>query len=153
MHPPSGRGQPSGGQLSPVVPFPCQPMTHDPGFPRPDSRLIETNIGLPPAETTPVSQQGLPEDLLREAAQRLGLVCLISGGLWLSNWLAVHLIHPMPGTFRIGELAMHRERPASARELCDRLARCEVEAAWTREDARVWWETRLEPEVAVSLVD
>ena len=45
------------------------------------------------------------------------------------------------------------ERPATARELCDLLGRCEVEAAWTREDARIWWETRLEPEVAVSLVD
>jgi eukaryotic-like serine/threonine-protein kinase len=45
------------------------------------------------------------------------------------------------------------ERPASARDLCDRLGRCGVEAAWTREDAKLWWETRLEPEVAVSLVD
>jgi hypothetical protein len=60
-------------------------------------------------DSTPASQQGLPDDLLREAAHRLGLVCLISGGLWLANWLAVHLIHPMPGTFRIGEVAMHRE--------------------------------------------
>jgi serine/threonine-protein kinase len=45
------------------------------------------------------------------------------------------------------------DRPASARELCDRLAECEVEAVWSREDARRWWETRLEPEAAVSFSD
>ncbi len=69
-------------------------MTHDFGFPRPDSRLIEADSGNPPAETTPVSQQGLPEDLLREAAQRLAFTSLISGGLWLANWLVVHFVHP-----------------------------------------------------------
>ena len=84
-----------------------KPMSHDLGFPRPDSRLIETDTGIPPAESTPVSQQGLPEDLLREAAQRLAYTCLISGGLWLANWLVVHLIHPLPGTFRPEEMALH----------------------------------------------
>jgi eukaryotic-like serine/threonine-protein kinase len=44
------------------------------------------------------------------------------------------------------------DRPTTARELCDRLGQCGVEP-WSREDARVWWETRLEPEAAVSLVD
>jgi serine/threonine protein kinase len=44
------------------------------------------------------------------------------------------------------------ERPATARDLCDRLGQC-VEKGWTREDARLWWETRLEPDAAVSLVD
>jgi eukaryotic-like serine/threonine-protein kinase len=43
------------------------------------------------------------------------------------------------------------DRPASARELCDRLDQCQVESPWTREDARSWWETRLEPEPVVSL--
>jgi serine/threonine-protein kinase len=43
------------------------------------------------------------------------------------------------------------ERPASARELCDRLGRCAVETGWTREDARRWWETRMEPEARVML--
>ncbi|MGH2708692.1 MAG: serine/threonine-protein kinase, partial [Actinomycetota bacterium] len=37
------------------------------------------------------------------------------------------------------------ERPATARELADRLLDCEVELPWTREDARLWWETRLDP--------
>lgn len=44
------------------------------------------------------------------------------------------------------------ERPATARELSDLLGES-VEQPWTREDARLWWETRLEPEALVSLVD
>jgi eukaryotic-like serine/threonine-protein kinase len=43
------------------------------------------------------------------------------------------------------------ERPPTARDLCDQLGRCEVETAWTREDARMWWETRMEAETAVEL--
>ena len=74
----------------------------------PDPRILQTDTGAGPDPTSP-SQQGLPEDLLSEAAQRLGLVCLISGGLWLANLLAVHLIHPMPDTFRIGAPEVHRQ--------------------------------------------
>ena len=48
-----------------------------------DRRLIETDFGSPSGGTTPVSQQGLPEDLLREASHRLGYTAFISGGLWL----------------------------------------------------------------------
>jgi hypothetical protein len=81
-------------------------MTPGPQLPAP-SRLIETEIGNPPADRTPVSRQGLPEDLLQEAAHRLGVVCLVSGGLWLANFIAVHLIHPMPGTLRAEQLALH----------------------------------------------
>ena len=84
-------------------------MIPDLHTPHPDSRLLQTEGGSSPPDLTPASQQGLPEDLLQEAAHRLGLVCLISGGLWLANWLAVHLIDPMPGTFQIGEEVMHRE--------------------------------------------
>jgi eukaryotic-like serine/threonine-protein kinase len=43
-------------------------------------------------------------------------------------------------------------RPGTARELCDRLGQCEVERQWTRDDARVWWETKMEPEKDVALV-
>jgi eukaryotic-like serine/threonine-protein kinase len=43
------------------------------------------------------------------------------------------------------------DRPRGARELCDRLGQCDVERPWTREDARVWWETRMEPEKQVVL--
>jgi hypothetical protein len=44
------------------------------------------------------------------------------------------------------------DRPSTARELCDRLGECEVETAWSREDARRWWETRMEPETLLPLV-
>jgi serine/threonine-protein kinase len=42
------------------------------------------------------------------------------------------------------------DRPASARDLCDRLSQCSVEP-WTREDAERWWEQRMEPERRVML--
>jgi hypothetical protein len=45
------------------------------------------------------------------------------------------------------------DRPPTVRELCDRLGECAVETAWTREDAKKWWETRMEPEVAVTFGD
>jgi plasmid stabilization system protein ParE len=45
------------------------------------------------------------------------------------------------------------DRPATARELCDRLGECDVETAWTREDARAWWETRMEAESVVRFSD
>jgi eukaryotic-like serine/threonine-protein kinase len=45
------------------------------------------------------------------------------------------------------------ERPESARQLCERLGQCDLESPWTREDARRWWETRLEPETAVTFSD
>jgi serine/threonine-protein kinase len=43
------------------------------------------------------------------------------------------------------------QRPASAWELADRLAKCEPNSTWTREDAQGWWQNRLEPEQAVAL--
>jgi eukaryotic-like serine/threonine-protein kinase len=47
-------------------------------------------------------------------------------------------------------LAKHpRGRPASAWDLADRLAECELADAWTREDARRWWQARLTPEPAI----
>jgi serine/threonine protein kinase len=45
------------------------------------------------------------------------------------------------------------DRPATARELADRLAQCEVTEAWTREHARLWWESRLVPEPVVTFGD
>ena len=101
-------------------------MTHDLGLPRPDSRLLETDSGIPPVEATPVSRQSMPEDLLiSPALDELMLACLKK---------------------------KPKERPASARDLCDRLGQCEVESGWTREDARQWWGTRMEPESLVALV-
>jgi serine/threonine-protein kinase len=43
------------------------------------------------------------------------------------------------------------DRPSSARDLADRFARCELGSSWTREDARRWWESRLEPVQPVTL--
>src|SRR5688572_19934079 len=77
-----------------VIPF-TSVMAPDSRLPSPDSRLIETEIGSPPVDRTPVSQQGLPEDLLREAAHRLGIVCLILAGLWAANFAVVHFVHPL----------------------------------------------------------
>jgi serine/threonine-protein kinase len=45
------------------------------------------------------------------------------------------------------------DRPASARELADRLARCEVDDQWSRQHAQLWWESRLAPEPLVALTD
>jgi len=67
-----------------------------------------------------------------------------------------HSMYSMPQTLEAVVLDCLKkkpsDRPATARELCDLLRDC-VEEPWTREDARLWWETRLEPEALVSLVD
>lgn len=51
----------------------------------------------------------LPEDLLREAARRLGIVCLAIAGLWAAEFALVHLIDPLPGTLEASQLARHAE--------------------------------------------
>jgi len=66
-----------------------------------------------------------------------------SGGMG-EVWQATHqlLVRPALEEIVLACLAKHpAERPASTRALADRLARCEVESPWTREDARRWWET------------
>jgi hypothetical protein len=70
-------------------------MTPGSQLPAP-SRLIETEIGNPPADRTPVSRQGLPEDLLQEAAHRLGIMCLVIAGLWIANLVLAHFLQPLP---------------------------------------------------------
>ena len=66
-----------------------------------------------------------------------------------------HSPFPMPAMLEETVLAClmkkPEERPATARELCDRLSRCEVDEPWTREDAQRWWERRMEPETLVAL--
>jgi eukaryotic-like serine/threonine-protein kinase len=61
-----------------------------------DSRLIQTQLGNSAPDPTPVSRQGLPEDLLRQASRRLGIICLVIAGLWIANLLMAHLIQPAP---------------------------------------------------------
>jgi hypothetical protein len=70
-------------------------MTPSPQLPAP-SRLIETEIGNPPADPTPVSRQSLPEDLLQQASRRLGIMCLVIAGLWIANLVLAHLLQPPP---------------------------------------------------------
>jgi hypothetical protein len=74
-----------------------------------DSRPLFAEIGTPAASRTHTGRQPLPEDLLREAAQRLGVVCLVIAGLLVANFLIVHFIHPLPGALSADELALHRE--------------------------------------------
>ena len=101
---------------------------------RAPDRLLETETGSPSSLRKHSSSLGLPEDVLREASRRLGVLCLISASVWLAC------------------LAKRPEkRPANAWELADQLSRCEVDSPWTREDARQWWHTRLNPEPAVTL--
>jgi hypothetical protein len=82
-------------------------MTPSSGLPAPSSRLIESEIGNPPADRTPASQQGLPEDLLREAAHRLGVVCLVAAFFLVANFPVVHFLYPAPETVRPENLARH----------------------------------------------
>ena len=45
------------------------------------------------------------------------------------------------------------DRPSNARELADLLTGCEVGGEWSREHARLWWGSRLQPEAALSFSD
>ena len=84
-------------------------MISDLHLPHADSRLLQTEGGSSPPDLTPASQQGLPEDLLQEAAHRLGAVALIVGGLWLANLVVVHLLDPMAGHTTPGDMRLHLE--------------------------------------------
>ena len=74
-----------------------------------DSRLLLTDIGSPAGGVRTGGRHILPDDLLREAAHRLGVVCLASAGLWAANFLLVHVVHPLPGTLEADQLARHDE--------------------------------------------
>jgi eukaryotic-like serine/threonine-protein kinase len=67
-------------------------MLPNPKLPAPGSKLIETEIGSQPEPST----RGLPEDLLRQAARRLGMACLVIAGLWGANFVLAHLLQPAP---------------------------------------------------------
>ena len=67
-------------------------MSRNSRLPTPDSRLLQTEIGTPPSTST----SGLPEDLLQQAARRLGLVCAVIAGLWIAELLLGHLVTPIP---------------------------------------------------------
>ena len=42
---------------------------------------------------------GLPDDILQQAAQRLGLICAVIAGLWIAELLLFHLVMPIPTTY------------------------------------------------------
>jgi serine/threonine-protein kinase len=71
-------------------------MSADIQLPAPSSRLVETEIGSPPSATTTGS---LPEDLLQQAAHRLGLISAVIAGLWIAELLLFHLVAPPPTTY------------------------------------------------------
>ncbi len=63
-----------------------------------DPRFLETEIGTPAASLrTPIGRRGLPEDLLREAAKRLGIICLVAAGIWTIEFVLSHIVLGMPG--------------------------------------------------------
>ena len=66
------------------------------GDPVTDRKRLETEIGNPPADRTPVSRQSLPEDLLQQASRRLGIMCLVIAGLWIANLVLAHFLQPPP---------------------------------------------------------
>ena len=72
-------------------------MSPETGLATRDSRLIETEIGSPPESNT--SSMGLPDDILQQAAQRLGLICMVIAGLWIAELLLAHFVMPIPTTY------------------------------------------------------
>jgi len=73
-----------------------------------EPRILATDLGSASANGGS-ARQTLPEDLLRDASRRLGVVCLASAGLWAANFVLVHLVHPMPGSLTQNQMAHHRE--------------------------------------------
>lgn len=57
-------------------------------------KLLETEIGNLPALPTSADGWGLPEDLLSEASQRLGIVCLAGAAGWALGILLLHVVTP-----------------------------------------------------------
>jgi eukaryotic-like serine/threonine-protein kinase len=76
-------------------------------LPTPDSRLIETEIGSSPSRGEPIARQSLPEDLLREASRRLGILCLISACVWSTNFLLLNFVYAVPGTVAAERVASY----------------------------------------------
>jgi eukaryotic-like serine/threonine-protein kinase len=73
----------------------------------PDSLLLSTTTGDLPSAGASTGRWALPEDLLREAAHRLAIVCLATAALWAAEFVLVHLVHPLPGTLSETQLAGH----------------------------------------------
>jgi eukaryotic-like serine/threonine-protein kinase len=71
--------------------------------------LLATEIESPSRSGESSARQTLPHDLLREGSRRLEIICLASAGLWVANFLLIHLVHPLPGSLAPNQMARHNE--------------------------------------------
>ena len=74
---------------------------------RAPDRLLETETGGPSFLRKHGSPQGLPEDVLREASRRLGVLCLISASVWAANLLLLNFVYAVPGTVPADRVASY----------------------------------------------
>jgi serine/threonine-protein kinase len=71
----------------------------------PDPRFLITGSGAasaPPVD--PPVPRGLPDDLIGEAAQRLGIMSLVIAGLLVIEFLLVHFLFTLPGALSPADL-------------------------------------------------
>src|SRR4026208_1643153 len=73
----------------------------------PASWLLSTTTGELPRAGASTGRWALPEDLLREAAHRLAIVCLATAALWAAEFVLVHLVHPVPRTLAGTQMSGH----------------------------------------------
>jgi hypothetical protein len=74
---------------------------------RAPNRLLETETGSPSSLRKQGSSLGLPEDVLREASRRLGVLCLISASVWAANLLLLNFVYAVPGTVPADRVASY----------------------------------------------
>jgi serine/threonine-protein kinase len=81
-------------------------MRSDPRLDVHATRLVETEIGAAPARPSG-GRHDLPEDVLHDAARRLGVLCLISALVWTANLLLLNYVYAVPGTLASGRVALY----------------------------------------------
>jgi hypothetical protein len=81
-------------------------MSPDPRLDTHATRLVETEIGAALARPSGGSHS-LPEDVLRDAARRLEMLCLISALVWTANLLLLNYVYAVPGTLAAGRVASY----------------------------------------------
>jgi eukaryotic-like serine/threonine-protein kinase len=81
-------------------------MSSDPRLDPHVTRLVETEIGVPPARLSG-GWHTLPEDLLGEAARRLAVLCLVSALVWTVNLLLLNYVYAVPGTLASERVASY----------------------------------------------
>ena len=85
-------------------------MALDSGITVPSPRLIEREVGSSDAPLTPATRAGVPDDLIRESARRLAIICLVSAAVWTTNLVLVHFVYSVPGTVSLEHAASYRQR-------------------------------------------